>query len=119
MALLLELLQSSYARCYEDVGTVLGRPWNLESIGVNYCQAGGTLSFCRTRRTEADFADFAPGQLGVLKRVLDYKSQQSIELFRRNKLQEQLAAISFHLSNGQRWKQNSSLIREFRFLKSN
>jgi hypothetical protein len=75
-------------------------------------------SFCRTRRTEADFADFAPGQLGVLKRVLDYKSQQSIELFRRNKLQEQLAAISFHLSNGQRWKQNSSLIR-VRFLKSN
>lgn len=38
MALLLELLQSSYARCYEDVGTVLGRPWNLESIGVNRSQ---------------------------------------------------------------------------------
>lgn len=100
----------------------LGTWSQSESIGVNYCQAGGTLSFCRTRRTEADFADFAPGQLGVLKRVRDYKSQQSIELFRRNKLQEQLAAISFHLSNGQRWKQNSSLIhliREFRFLKSN
>lgn len=52
MALLLELLQSSYARCYEDVGTVLGRPWNLESIGINYCQAGGTLSFILQNKTD-------------------------------------------------------------------